>query len=200
MHAVIGLSLTAYFAAMSQMRSLILDRLATKPGMTPAHARSVSELLHLDTALVVEALSETTHKTISEQSKAIMAMSTPVTAIWDQILLLPVVGLIDSRRAHDIMNAMLARIKETDATVFILDISGVAVMDTAVANHLIKMTKAARLMGCTCVISGVSPAIASTIVELGIDVGAVKTRANLRDALSLGFQQTGIHLAATDDR
>jgi rsbT co-antagonist protein RsbR len=117
-----------------------------------------------------------------------MEMSTPVTQIWEGILLLPLVGLIDSKRAQDIMNASLAKIAETQARSFILDISGVGVVDTAVANHLIKVTKATRLMGCECAISGVSPAIAQTIVELGIDVGEVKTTANMRDALSAAFR------------
>ena len=116
-----------------------------------------------------------------------MEMSTPVTQIWEGILLLPLVGLIDSKRAQDIMNASLAKIAETQARSFILDISGVGVVDTAVANHLIKVTQATRLMGCECAISGVSPAIAQTIVELGIDVGEVKTTANMRDALSIAF-------------
>jgi len=105
--------------------------------------------------------------------------------------MLPVVGIIDSRRAQDIMAAMLAKIAETRSRVIILDISGVAVVDTAVANHLIKITKATRLMGCECTISGVSPAIAQTIVELGIDVGDVKTTATLQDSLVDAFKRTG---------
>jgi rsbT co-antagonist protein RsbR len=106
-------------------------------------------------------------------------------------VVLPVVGIIDSRRAQDIMAAMLAKIAETRSRVIILDISGVAVVDTAVANHLIKITKATRLMGCECTISGVSPAIAQTIVELGIDVGDVKTTATLQDSLVDAFKRTG---------
>ena len=190
-HATIGLSLQAYFAAMNTMMSLILDQAERADLKAEDYAASIAKVIHLDTSIVVDTFSEITNRTIRQQSEAIMAMSTPVTAIWDDILLLPVVGLIDSQRAHDIMKAMLNRIKDTEATVFILDISGVAAMDTAVANHLIKMTKAARLMGCMCIISGVSPAIASTVVELGIDVGTVNTRANLKDALSLAFSHTG---------
>lgn len=197
-HATIGLSLRAYFAAMNTMLSLIFNQMENAGIGDTSCTRAITKLVHLDTSIVVDTFSELTNQTISQQSEAIMAMSTPVTAIWDNILLLPVVGLIDSRRAHDIMNAMLTRIKETEATVFILDISGVAAMDTAVANHLIKMTKAARLMGCTCIISGVSPAIASTVVELGIDVGTISTRANLKDALSLAFAQTGAQLVGRD--
>jgi rsbT co-antagonist protein RsbR len=123
-----------------------------------------------------------------------MEMSTPVTQLWTGILMLPVVGIIDSKRAQDVMNAMLTSIAESQARNFILDISGVAVVDTAVANHLIKITKASALMGCSCIISGISPAIAQTIVELGIEVGTVETTATMKDALGSAFRKLGLRL------
>jgi len=132
------------------------------------------------------------NETIASQTRSLMEMSTPVTEIWSDILLLPVVGIIDSKRAQDIMNATLSKIAESRARLFILDISGVAVVDTAVANNLIKVTKAMRLMGCECTISGLSPAIAQTIVELGIDVGKVKTTSNMKDALASAFHRLGV--------
>ena len=196
-HAAIGLSLRAYFAAMNTMLLLIIERMKTANLEDAAHTHAVTKLIHLDASIVADTFAELTNQSLS-QSEAIMAMSTPVTSIWDDILLLPIVGIIDSRRAHDIMNVMLTRIKETEARAFILDISGVAAMDTAVANHLIKMTRAARLMGCRCIISGISPAIASTVVELGIDVGTMATRANLKDALSLAFSYTGAQLVGKE--
>jgi rsbT co-antagonist protein RsbR len=98
------------------------------------------------------------------------------------------VGVIDSMRAQQMTNTMLNKIKETSAKVIILDIQGVAAVDTAVANHLIKITKATRLMGCQCIISGISPAVASTIVQLGIEMGDVKTNSTLRDALEDSFK------------
>jgi rsbT co-antagonist protein RsbR len=93
------------------------------------------------------------------------------------------------------MNAMLTKVADTSSKVAILDIAGVAIVDTAVANHLIKITKATKLMGCKCTISGVSPAIAQTIVELGIDVGEVETTATLRDALGNAFRVIGVSVA-----
>jgi methyl-accepting chemotaxis protein len=129
-----------------------------------------------------------------EARDLVLKMSTPVTAIWQDILMLPVVGIIDSGRAQDIMNAILTEVAETQARVIIVDISGVAVVDTAVANHLIKITKATRLMGCECKLSGVSAAIAQTMVELGIEVGDVKTTATLKDALVEAFQMTGAEI------
>jgi rsbT co-antagonist protein RsbR len=199
-HARIGLSLQSYLASMSVCQAIWLEDLYdgsmsdTEYGRT---AGAIGKLIDLDISLVVEAFSLMVSRTISEQSRALMEMSTPVTALWDGILMLPVVGIIDSRRAQDIMGAMLAKIAETRSAVIILDISGVAVVDTAVANHLIKITKATRLMGCECVISGVSPAIAQTIVELGIEVGKVRTTATLQDALVSGFRRTGLTIIGT---
>jgi rsbT co-antagonist protein RsbR len=193
-HARIGLSLQAYFAAMNYFLTLFTDTLCDASGDKSGTVRAVTKLTHCDTAVVVDTYSSMVQGIISEQGKSLMAMSTPVTAIWQGILLLPVVGIIDSRRAQDIMNAMLAKIDEAQARVFILDISGVAIVDTAVANHLIKITKATRLMGCECTISGISPAIAQTIVELGIDVGTVKTTATMKDALEAAFRTTGVKL------
>jgi rsbT co-antagonist protein RsbR len=150
--------------------------------------------MHVDTAVVVDTFMKLTKQTISEQSEALMEMSTPVTALWDNILMLPVVGIIDSKRSQDIMNAMLSKISATQSKIIILDISGVAIVDTAVANHLIKITRATKLMGCECLISGISPTIAQTVVELGIDVGDVQTTATLRDALQIAFKNTGVEI------
>ena len=93
------------------------------------------------------------------------------------------------------MNATLEKIAESQARLFILDISGVGIVDTAVANHLIKISRATRLLGCECVISGVSPAIAQTVVDLGIYVGNVKTTATMKDALATAFGQLGLAIA-----
>lgn len=146
----------------------------------------------MEGALVVDVYAQRTGEIISQQSRALTDMSTPITAIWDGILMLPVVGFVDSRRAQDIMQRMLEQIAEKRAIVFILDISGVAVVDTAVANHLIRMTKAARLMGSYTIVSGLSPSVAQTIVELGIEVGDMKTTGNLQDALKIAFDRAGV--------
>ena len=196
-HARIGLPLPTYFAAMNLSLKLLTETMYDGSLSDKEYAnavRAVTKLLHLDTAIVVDTFSTGTNRVIAEQSQTLSEMSTPVTAIWDGILMLPVVGIIDSKRAQDIMHAMLSMIAETKAKVFILDISGVAVVDTAVANHLIKITKATKLMGCECTISGVSPAIAQTVVELGIDVGNVSTTANLRDALTYAFRKTSVEI------
>jgi methyl-accepting chemotaxis protein len=120
---------------------------------------------------------------IQRRSLALLEMATPVTKIWDGVLFAPIVGIIDSKRAVDIMEKTLSSIAENRAGTLVIDISGVAVVDTAVANHLIKITKAAVLMGCQSVISGISPAIAQTITELGVELGSVRTTSTIESAL-----------------
>jgi rsbT co-antagonist protein RsbR len=197
-HARIGLPLNVYFAGMNCFLSICTD-IVCGSGLSAQEqvdmTRSLSRLLHLDTAIVVDTYNQIVEDTLTAQSKSLMEMSTPVTQIWEGILLLPIVGLIDSHRASDIMNATLAKIAETQAQIFILDISGVGVVDTAVANNLIKITSATRLMGCECTISGVSPAIAQTVVDLGIDVGRIKTTATMKDALSDAFRRSGMEIS-----
>jgi methyl-accepting chemotaxis protein len=132
-----------------------------------------------------------------EMDRTLQEMSTPVIPIWDQILLLPLVGIVDSTRTSDVMKKTLMRIRETRSKLFILDISGVPTVDTAVANQLIKITKATRLMGCETMISGVSPSIAHTVVELGVNLGGVTTTTTLRDALEIALQRVGMSMSTT---
>jgi rsbT co-antagonist protein RsbR len=196
-HARIGLPLNTYFAGMNTFMELFgrcVRESDIEDGKRAQIEESVSKLLHLDTAIVVETYNLMVEETLTAQAKSLMEMSTPVTQIWSGILLLPIVGIIDSKRARDIMNATLAKIGETQARIFILDISGVGVVDTAVANHLIKITRATRLMGCDCTISGVSPSIAQTIVDLGIDVGRIKTTSTMKDALADAFHRVGMQI------
>ncbi len=120
---------------------------------------------------------------VEKRSLALLEMSTPVTKIWEGVLFAPIVGIVDSKRAVDIMSKALSTIEDSRAQTLVLDISGVAVVDTAVANHLIKIAKAAVLMGCKTIISGMSPAIAQTIAELGIDLGSIHTTATIETAL-----------------
>ncbi len=197
-HARIGLSLDTYFAGMNRFLECFRD-LAHDSGMSgedvAATQHSIAKLLHLDTAIVVDTYNAMVEETLTAQSKSMLEMSTPVTHIWDGILLLPLVGLIDSMRARDVMNATLQKIAQSQARVFILDISGVGVVDTSVAINLIKISRATRLMGCESIISGVSPAIAQTIVDLGIEVGDIKTTATMKDALAHAFNKLGLEIS-----
>lgn len=183
--------LATLFRGFELLTEEIYDGGLPEPEVAPTFA-SLRRVIKMEGAFVVDVYSRRTSEIIARQSRALTDMSTPITALWEGVLMLPVVGIVDSRRAQDIMQRMLERIAEKRAVVFILDISGVAIMDTAVANHLIRMTKAARLMGAYTIVSGLSPAVAQTIVELGIDVGEMRTTGNLQDALRLAFQQVGL--------
>lgn len=193
-HAHIGLSLEAYMSGVNRFFALFIDAIRDPENGIEEASKTVSavtKLMHLDTVVVVSTFTERTQYIINEQNQSLMQLSTPVSMLWDDILMLPIVGIVDSKRAQEIMDAMLLKISSSTARVMILDISGVSVIDTAVANHFIKMTKATSLMGCKCVISGISPMIAQTIVSLGIDLAEINTRSTLKDALAYAFAQTG---------
>jgi len=137
---------------------------------------------------------------LAEQSYTIREMSTPTIKLWEGILVLPVVGVIDSDRAQHMMDSMLNKILETSSRVIILDIHGVASVDTAVANHIIKITKATRLMGCECLLSGISPSVAQTIVQLGIEMGSIKTTSTLSDALEEALSIINLEVIPKSDK
>ena len=201
-HARIGLSLPAYMTAVdvSLQFFLGLSESGASTEETSRMHRSVMKLVHADATLVVDAYTRITQETIAGQTRAMLEMSTPVATLWDNILLLPIVGLVDSKRAQDIMNASLRKIAVSRARAFILDISGVTIIDTAVANHIINVTRATRLMGCQSILSGVSPGIAQTIISLGIDVGTMHTKATLRDALEEALHSVGLRVVVAGER
>ena len=125
---------------------------------------------------------------LKEQSHTIREMSTPTIELWNGVLVLPVVGVVDSMRAQHMIDSMLNKIAETHSKVIIMDIQGVAAVDTAVANHIIKITMATKLMGCECILSGITPAVAQTIIQLGIDMVNIKTKSTLSDGLAEAFK------------
>jgi rsbT co-antagonist protein RsbR len=118
----------------------------------------------------------------------------PVNVIWEGILLIPISGTIDSKRAQGIMETILNKIIETKSKCIIMDVLGVVTVDSAVANHLIKITKATKLLGARCIVSGIVPEIAQIIVALGVDLGEVDTRADIADALELAFEVAGLEV------
>jgi len=128
---------------------------------------------------------------ISRQQQELMELSTPVVELWDGVLGLPLIGTLDSARTQVVMESLLQRIVETGATIAIIDITGVPTVDTLVAQHLLKTIAAARLMGADCIISGIRPHIAQTIVHLGVDLNAVVTKATLADAFKIALGRTG---------
>jgi rsbT co-antagonist protein RsbR len=128
---------------------------------------------------------------IARQQQELMELSTPVVKLWEGILALPVIGTLDSARTQVIMESLLQQIVESEATMAIIDITGVSTVDTLVAQHLLKTVAAARLMGADCIISGIRPQIAQTIVQLGVDLNDVTTKASMAAALRVALQRSG---------
>ena len=141
--------------------------------------------------VMVENFIRSREEIIRQQRADMLELSTPVIKVWDKILTLPIIGTLDSRRAQMMMEALLQKVVETGSTIAILDITGVRTMDTLVANHLIKTVTAARLMGARCILTGVSPAIAQTMVQLGIDLTQITTRAQMADGIKLALEMIG---------
>jgi rsbT co-antagonist protein RsbR len=129
--------------------------------------------------------------TIRRQQEEMLELSTPVVKLWDGILALPLIGTLDSARTQIVMESLLEAIVQTNSRVAIIDITGVPTVDTVVAQHLLKTVTAARLMGADCIISGVRPQIAQTIVHLGINLLDVTTKATLSDAFAIALQRSG---------
>jgi rsbT co-antagonist protein RsbR len=146
-----------------------------------------------------EAHQKTREDVITRQRTEMLELSTPVVTLWHGIVALPLIGTLDSERTQVVMENLLQRIVETGSTIAILDITGVPTVDTLVAQHLLKTVSAARLMGAECMISGIRPQIAQTIVHLGVDLNAVVTKATLADAFSLALKRLGLSLSTSPD-
>src|SRR5215475_2073462 len=141
-----------------------------------------------------EAYQKGREEVIMRQQQELLELSTPVVVLWEGILALPLIGTLDSARTQVVMESLLQKIVETGAGIAIIDITGVPTVDTLVAQHLLKTVSAARLMGAQCIISGIRPQIAQTIVHLGVDLGQVSTKASLADAITLALRRQNMVL------
>jgi rsbT co-antagonist protein RsbR len=150
-----------------------------------------SELLDRLGLVTVETHQKSREEIIARQQRELLELSTPVVQLWDDILALPLVGTLDSERTQIVMETLLQRIVDSGASVAILDITGVPTVDTLVAQHLMKTVAATRLMGADCIISGIRPQIAQTIVHLGVDLREVTTKGTLADAFAAALERVG---------
>ena len=144
---------------------------------------------------VMEFHQQNREEVIRRQQEELLELSTPVVQLFENILALPLIGTLDSARTQVVMENLLQRIVETGAMIAIIDITGVPTVDTLVAQHLLKTVAAARLMGADCIISGIRPQIAQTIVHLGVDLSEVITKATLADAFLVALQRTGASIS-----
>ncbi|MFC4273721.1 STAS domain-containing protein [Achromobacter aloeverae] len=144
----------------------------------------------------VEQYQKGREQVIQRQQQELLDLSTPVVQLWEGILALPLIGTLDSERTQTVMETLLEGIVAQEATIAIIDITGVPTVDTLVAQHLLKTVAAARLMGAECIISGIRPQIAQTIVHLGVDLGDVVTKSSLAEALRLALRKRDLVVAA----
>jgi len=157
-----------------------------------AEAWPVTVLLDQLGLYTVEVYQQSRESIINRQQQELLELSTPVVQLWDKVVALPLIGMLDSARTQIVMENLLQKVVETEASIAIIDITGVPTVDTLVAQHLMKTVSAARLMGAECIISGIRPQIAQTIVHLGIDLADVTTKATLADAFAVALARMGL--------
>ena len=183
------------------LKETLFDRLNADLAQDPQGAAvavmETSQLLDRLGLYTIEIYQTGREKVIVRQQQELMELSTPVVTLWDGVLALPVIGTLDSSRTQVVMENLLQRIVETGALIAIIDITGVPTVDTLTAQHLLKTVAAARLMGADCIISGIRPQIAQTIVHLGVDLGTVVTKATLADAFTIALKRLGLGVSRT---
>ena len=157
---------------------------------------TISTLLDKLGLYTIEVFQKTKDQIIVRQQQELLELSTPVVKLWNGILALPLIGTLDSARTQVVMENILQKIVDTGASIAIIDITGVPTVDTLVAQHLMKTIAAARLMGADCIISGIRPQIAQTIVHLGVNLEDVITKATLADAFLVALERTGTSVVA----
>jgi len=161
---------------------------------------STTELLDELGLFTTEAYQKTREETIARQQQELLELSTPVVRLWENVLALPLIGTLDSGRTQVVMQNLLEAIVATRSDIAIIDITGVPTVDTLVAQHLLKTVAAARLMGADCIISGIRPQIAQTIIHLGVDLSEVITKATMADAFKVALERTGMSVVRTERR
>jgi rsbT co-antagonist protein RsbR len=178
------------FSLKETLVPLLRDEYRGDPETLLEELNKVSKALDKLGSFIFVSTIKNRERVIRQQQQDMLELSTPVVQIWDRIICLPLIGTLDSRRTQLMMERLLDRIVRTRAEVAILDITGVPTVDTQVANYLIKTVTAVRLLGSTCIVTGVGPSIAQTIVHLGIDLTGIITRNQLSDGIRLAFELT----------
>ncbi|MBN1238539.1 MAG: STAS domain-containing protein [Gammaproteobacteria bacterium] len=181
------------------LKQPLFDRLSSSLKDAPTLARELWDASRLLDGLglyTTEVHQKGREDVIRRQQQELLELSTPVIRLWDGILAVPLIGTLDSARTQVVMESLLSQIVTTGASIAVIDITGVPTVDTLVAQHLLKTVSAARLMGADCIISGIRPQIAQTIVHLGVDLGDVTTKASLAEAFRHALAIKGLHVQA----
>jgi rsbT co-antagonist protein RsbR len=180
------------FSLKQPLFARIRTELAKDPGTSADAIWAITTLLDRLGLLTMELYQKGRESVIHRQQEELLELSTPVVRLWDNVVAVPLIGTLDSARTQVVMESLLQEIVNMGASIAIIDITGVPTVDTLVAQHLLKAVAAARLMGADCIISGIRPQIAQTIVHLGVDLGDVVTKATLADAFALALKRTGL--------
>lgn len=180
------------FSLKRPLMPLLQGEYAEEPVILAEQLWALSELIDDLGLQTVRAYQKSREAVIKRQQEELLELSTPVVKLWDGVLALPMIGTLDSQRTQVVMESLLQRIVDTGSEIAIIDITGVPTVDTLVAQHLLKTVTAIRLMGADCIISGVRPQIAQTIVHLGLDLQGIVTKASLADALALALRRAGL--------
>lgn len=179
------------FGLKGPLFALLQKEFSNEPLVLAEQLLQASELFDALGLHTIRTFQASRESVIRRQQEELLELSTPVVKLWDGVLALPMIGTLDSQRTQVVMESLLQRIVDTGSEIAIIDITGVPTVDTLVAQHLLKTVTAIRLMGADCIISGVRPQIAQTIVHLGLDLQGVVTKANLADALLLALRRLG---------
>ncbi|PHP28739.1 STAS domain-containing protein [Limimaricola cinnabarinus] len=192
--------MTAFVLALKQpVFEMLQKRLTGTPEQLLQEAANFGRIVDAFAMHINEYFIAERDEIIERQRAEMMELSTPVVQLWERVLTIPLIGTLDSMRAQEVMENLLNAIVEHSAEVVIVDITGVRVVDTQVAQHLLRTAAAVRLMGAEAIISGISPKIAQTMVELGVDVGEVTTRPTIRAALDEAFRRVGFRIGRVED-
>jgi rsbT co-antagonist protein RsbR len=185
---------TFIFSFKKPLFERLCKELGKDPQLLAEEVWSTTELIDKLGMHTVKTFQKAREEVIGRQQQEMLELSTPVVKLWEGILALPLIGTLDSARTQVVMENLLQRIVETGSSTAIIDITGVPTVDTQTAQHLLKTVSAIRMMGANCIISGIRPQIAQTIVHLGIDLQGVMTKASLADALALALKQSGLSI------
>ena len=191
-----GETATFVFSLKQPVFARLREAFATDPQALASASWTINTLLDKLGLYTIEVFQKTKDQIIVRQQQELLELSTPVVKLWNGILALPLIGTLDSARTQVVMENILQKIVDTGAVIAIIDITGVPTVDTLVAQHLMKTIAAARLMGADCIISGIRPQIAQTIVHLGVNLEDVITKATLADAFLVALERTGTALIA----